>query len=421
MSTKNESRVIFTKEMKKNYTILMPNMLPVHMRLLEKTLKLHGYNVVMLDTNNDNIVNEGLKNVHNDTCYPALLVIGQLLDAIKSGKYDIEKIALIITQTGGGCRASNYIHLLRKALKQSGYGHIPVISLNISGLEKNPGFKLTLSLTAQLIYAIVYADMLMWLANQTRPYEINKGETDKLVGYWEDKLSKEYQNAVNLRIGKIKSNLINITQDFSKIAKRDEKRIRVGIVGEIYIKYAPLGNNNLEDFLANEGCEVVVPGLLDFLIFKADNRVDDIKIYGGNSIKKFLVNKFINFMLYLQKVMKSIIEEHSNYVPVTQYKELKSLVTKDYVGYGNKMGEGWLLTAEMLDLCHMGVNNIVCTQPFGCLPNHIAGKGMIRKIKENNPDSNIVAIDYDPGATKVNQENRIKLMLANAKDIESQA
>jgi len=421
MSTKNESRVIFTKEMKKNYTILMPNMLPVHMRLLEKTLKLHGYNVVMLDTNNDNIVNEGLKNVHNDTCYPALLVIGQLLDAIKSGKYDIEKIALIITQTGGGCRASNYIHLLRKALKQSGYGHIPVISLNISGLEKNPGFKLTLSLTAQLIYAIVYADMLMWLANQTRPYEINKGETDKLVGYWEDKLSKEYQNAVNLRIGKIKSNLINITQDFSKIAKRDEKRIRVGIVGEIYIKYAPLGNNNLEDFLANEGCEVVVPGLLDFLIFKADNRVDDIKIYGGNPIKKFLVNKFINFMLYLQKVMKSIIEEHSNYVPVTQYKELKSLVTKDYVGYGNKMGEGWLLTAEMLDLCHMGVNNIVCTQPFGCLPNHIAGKGMIRKIKENNPDSNIVAIDYDPGATKVNQENRIKLMLANAKDIESQA
>ena len=419
MSTKNESRVIFTKEMKKNYTILMPNMLPVHMRLLEKTLKLHGYNVVMLDTNNDNIVNEGLKNVHNDTCYPALLVIGQLLDAIKSGKYDIEKIALIITQTGGGCRASNYIHLLRKALKQSGYGHIPVISLNISGLEKNPGFKLTLSLTAQLIYAIVYADMLMWLANQTRPYEINKGETDKLVGYWEDKLSKEYQNAVNLRIGKIKSNLINITQDFSKIAKRDEKRIRVGIVGEIYIKYAPLGNNNLEDFLANEGCEVVVPGLLDFLIFKADNRVDDIKIYGGNPIKKFLVNKFINFMLYLQKVMKSIIEEYSNYVPVTQYKELKSLVTKDYVGYGNKMGEGWLLTAEMLDLCHMGVNNIVCTQPFGCLPNHIAGKGMIRKIKENNPDSNIVAIDYDPGATKVNQENRIKLMLANAKDIET--
>ena len=398
MGEANE-RVIFTKEMKKDYTVLMPMMLPTHMRLLQKTLNLHGYNVVLLDTNNNNIVNEGLKNVHNDTCYPALLVIGQMLDALKNGKYDINKTALIITQTGGGCRASNYIHLLRKALKQSGMGHVPVISLNISGLEKNPGFKLTLSLAVQLIYAVVYADFLMWLANQTRPYEVNKGETDKLVEIWEERLSKDYQKAINLRVGRIKSNLIAITKDFAKIGRRSEKRIRVGIVGEIYIKYAPLGNNNLEEFLANEGCEVVVPGLLDFLIFKADNRVDDVKIYGGSKIKKFLINKFIDFMLYLQKIMKNIIKEYSNYVPVTQYRELRSLITKDYVGYGNKMGEGWLLTAEMLDLCHMGVNNIICTQPFGCLPNHIAGKGMIR-IKENNPDSNIVAIDYDPGAPR---------------------
>ena len=414
---KDNSRVIFTKEMKKNYTILMPMMLPTHMRLLEKTLRLHAYNVKLLETDNENIVYEGLKNVHNDTCYPALLVIGQLLDALKSGKYDMNKTALIITQTGGGCRASNYIHLLRKALKQNNMGHIPVISLNISGLEKNPGFKLTLSLTVQLIYAVVYADLLMWLANQTRPYEITPGETDKLVECWEDILSEEYQHAVNLRISKIKSNLKKITQGFAAIKKRNEKKIRVGIVGEIYIKYAPLGNNNLEKFLADENCEVVVPGLLDFLIFKADNRVDDINIYGGSKIKKYLINLFIDFMLKLQKDMKIIIEENSSYVPVTQYKELRSLITSDYVGYGNKMGEGWLLTAEMLDLCHMKVNNVVCTQPFGCLPNHIAGKGMIRKIKENNPDANIVAIDYDPGATKVNQENRIKLMLANAKKI----
>ena len=417
MSTENKSRVIFTKEMKKKYTVLMPMMLPTHMRLIEKTLKLHGYNVEMLETDNENIVYEGLKNVHNDTCYPALLVIGQLLDALKSGKYDINKTALIITQTGGGCRASNYIHLLRKALKQSNMGHVPVISLNISGLEKNPGFKLTLSLTVQLIYAVVYGDLLMWLANQTKPYEINSGETDKLIEHWEDILSKEYQKAINLRMSKIKANLAAITKDFAKIKKRTNKKVRVGIVGEIYVKYAPLGNNNLERFLADENCEVVVPGLLDFLIFKADNRVDDVDIYGGSKLKKLAMNLFIDFMLYLQRNMKSIIEEHSDYVPVTQYRELRSLITKDYVGYGNKMGEGWLLTAEMLDLCHMGVNNIVCTQPFGCLPNHIAGKGMIRKIKENNPDSNIVAIDYDPGATQVNQENRIKLMLANAKDI----
>ena len=224
MSKKDNSRIIFTKEMKKNYTVLMPMMLPTHMRLIEKTLKLHGYNMELLETNNDNIVYEGLKNVHNDTCYPALLVIGQLLDAIKSGKYDINKTALIITQTGGGCRASNYIHLLRKALTQNKMGHIPVISLNISGLEKNPGFKLTLSLTVQLIYAVVYADLLMWLANQTRPYEINDGETDRLVERWEDILSKEYQHAVNLRIAKIKSNLTKITQEFAAIKKRNEKK-----------------------------------------------------------------------------------------------------------------------------------------------------------------------------------------------------
>lgn len=419
MAREKTDRVMFTKEMKKEYTVLMPNMLPTHMRLIEKTLILHGYNMVMLETDNDNIVNEGLKNVHNDTCYPALLVIGQLLDALKSGKYDVNKTALIITQTGGGCRASNYIHLLRKALKQSGLGHIPVISLNISGLEKNPGFKLTLSLLAQLIYAVVYGDLLMWLANQIRPYEINAGETDKLVAKWEHTLSQEFKSAINLRIKKIKSNLAKITKDFAKIKRRSEKRVRVGVVGEIYVKYAPLGNNNLEKFLASEGCEVVVPGLLDFLLFKADNRVDDVDIYGGSKLKKFAMNLFIKFMLYLQRNMKSIIEEHSDFVPVTQYKELKALVTKDYVGYGNKMGEGWLLTGEMLDLCHMGVNNIVCTQPFGCLPNHIAGKGMIRRIKENNADANIVAIDYDPGATRVNQENRIKLMLANAKEISS--
>lgn len=364
MSKEKNDRILFTKEMKRDYTVLMPNMLPTHMKLLEKTLILHGYNMVMLETDNDNIVNEGLKNVHNDTCYPALLVIGQLLDALKSGKYDINKTALIITQTGGGCRASNYIHLLRKALKQSGLGHIPVISLNISGLEKNPGFKLTLALTAQLIYAVVYGDLLMWLANQTRPYEINQGETDELISKWEHILSQEFKKTINLRMGKIKSNLAEITKDFAAIKKRNEKRIRVGVVGEIYVKYAPLGNNNLEKFLASEGCEVVVPGLLDFLLFKADNRVDDVEIYGGSKLKKFAVNKFIDFMLYLQRHMKAIIEKYSDFVPVTQYRELKSLVTRDYVGYGNKMGEGWLLTGEMLDLCHMGVNNIVCTQPL---------------------------------------------------------
>lgn len=414
LSYNKEGRLIFTKEMKKDYTILMPMMLPVHFELIKKCFVMNGYNVELLTTTHSSIVDEGLKNVHNDTCYPALLVIGQLIDALKSGKYDLEKTALIITQTGGGCRASNYIHLLRKALKRSGYDKIPVISLNLSGLEKNPGFKLGFKLLKKLIYCVLYGDIIMLLANQCRPYETNKGETNQKVKDWTEKLVAEFQFSKNLKYKHIVENFTLIAKDFTNIKLEKTEKMKVGVVGEIYVKYAPLGNNSLEAFLASEGAEVVVPGLLDFLIFKVDNRVTDCKLYGRNFFKEKFIGYLQGLLEKCQKDMISAVKSVAIFRAPTNFAHIKEMV-KDYLGHGNKMGEGWLLTGEMLELIASGVPNIVCTQPFGCLPNHIVGKGMIRKIMDNHDNANIVAIDYDPGATRINQENRIKLMLANAK------
>ncbi len=410
-----DGRLLFTKEMRdEGYTLLAPNMLPTHFKLFQKAFKLHGYNIIPLETTGREIVNEGLKNVHNDTCYPALLVIGQLIHALKSGEYDLNKTALMITQTGGGCRASNYIFLLRKALKKSGFENIPVVSLNLSGMEKNPGFSFTWPLIKKLVYSIVYGDLLMLLANQTRPYELAKGAADRMVDHWVSVLSEEYKQAKNVTYKRVKANLDRILQDFAEIPVERTDKIKVGVVGEIYVKYAPLGNNNLEQFLQGEDVEVVVPGLLDFVIFKTDNRVVDPEIYGGGKLKHAVAGWFERFLMSWQDDLIAAISKYPQFRAPQRFDKTKEMV-KGYVGYGNKMGEGWLLTGEMIELVHSGVNNIVCTQPFGCLPNHVAGKGMLRKIKENNPTANIVAIDYDPGATAINQENRIKLMIANAR------
>lgn len=409
-----DGRLLFTKEMKKDYKILMPMMLPIHFTLIRNSFRLEGYDIELLSTNHRAIVDEGLKNVHNDTCYPALLVIGQFIDALKSGKYDVDKTALIITQTGGGCRASNYIHLLRKALKRSGYEKVPVISLNISGLESNPGFKLRYNLVRRMIYSLLYGDLIMLLANQCRPYEAAQGATDRLVDQWINRLTEDYKNPKNLKYKNVLKTMKLIAAEFASLKLEGDPKIRVGVVGEIYIKYAPLGNNNLEQFLATEGAETVVPGLLDFVIFKADNRVEDINLYGGNPLKKSLFAYVVKLLKKRQQELIDIIKEYPKFRAPTNYAHIKQMVT-DYLGYGNKMGEGWLLTGEMLELINSGVENIVCAQPFGCLPNHVVGKGMIRKIKQNYPSSNVVAIDYDPGATRINQENRIKLMLANAR------
>ena len=406
-------RLLFTKEMKKEYTLLIPQMLPIHFGMMRMCLQKRGYNCVTLDNMDQRAIADiGLKYVHNDTCYPALLVIGQLIEALGSGKYDKDKVGLFITQTGGGCRASNYIHLLRKALKKADLAQVPVISINLSGLEKNPGFKLTLPLILQLVFCIVYGDIIMLLANQCRPYEVNKGETDALVAQWEERLVKEFQKG-GFSMKKLRRNFDLIVNDFAKIERIVTPRPRVGVVGEIYVKYSPLGNNNLEQFLQDEGAEVVVPGLVDFVIFKIYNRDADVDLYGGMKLKKMVVGALQTYVEKCQQAMIDAVKKCPEFRPPSPFSHLKEKAA-GYLGMGNKMGEGWLLTAEMLELIEDGTNNIVCTQPFGCLPNHIVGKGMIRRLKDDYPQSNIVAIDYDPGATKINQENRIKLMLANA-------
>ena len=409
-----QGRLLFTEEMKREYTLLMPQMLPVHFTMLRQVFELNGYHVDMLTTNHRGIVDEGLKYVHNDTCYPALLVIGQLLDAVKSGKYDLHKVGLLITQTGGGCRASNYIHLLRKALHRAGYDYIPVVSVNLSGLEKNPGFSLGLGMIMQMAYSMIYGDLIVHMANQCRPYELVEGETDRRIWKWTDRLVAEFGQRGSFSKGHVRENFNAIADDFASIPVHRVPKVRVGVVGEIYVKFAPLGNNNLEEFLRSEDCEPVVPGLTDFILFKCDNRIEDHFIYGGKTATYIGASFLKKYCLRLQNDMIAAVARHPEFRKPGTFAHLKSLV-KGYLGYGNKMGEGWLLTGEMLELIDSGVENIVCTQPFGCLPNHVAGKGMVRKIKNNHPQANIVCIDYDPGATRINQENRIKLMLANAR------
>lgn len=421
MPEQNDGRVLFTKEMKRDYTILVPTMLPIHFKLMINILREYGYKAELLENSGQNVVDSGLRNVHNDTCYPALLVIGQMIDALESGKYDLHKVALLITQTGGGCRASNYIHLLRKALMKSGYGYIPVVSLSANGMEKNPGFKLTPMMLDRVFYALNYGDLLMLLANQCRPYELEPGATDALVDKWANRLTGEMKGRGLLSYKRVRRNYDAIIRDFAALPREKTEKIRVGVVGEIYVKFSPLGNNNLEDFLLSEGAEVVVPGLLDFCLYCVYNQLNDHKLYGlMSAAKTFAFRMVYNMLVKKQRDVIDAVNAEGTFRPGGYFPHTVELV-RGYISHGVKMGEGWLLTAEMLELIEQGTGNIVCTQPFGCLPNHIVGKGMMRVIKEHNPQSNIVAVDYDPGATKINQENRIKLMLANAASIAEQA
>jgi len=409
-------RLLFTKEMKKEYTLLAPQMLPDHFAMVVEIVRSYGYKVEMLENTGRPVIDAGQKYVHNDACYPAILVIGQLINAVQSGKYDPHKVALVITQTGGGCRASNYIHLLRKALEKAGLGFVPVISLNLSGLESNPGFKLTVGMLRKIVFALIYGDLLLAVSNQVRPYEVTKGDTDAMVKKSMDFLLAEMAQGKGMTFKTMEANFDKIIDDFKSIPVTGEEKVKVGIVGEIYVKYAPLGNNNLADFLLAEGAEPVIPGLMDFIIFKVNNREVDVQIYGGKWVKEKFCHWLQSYLMKYQHALINALKRSDRFRAPGDFEELHSYI-KGYLGDGNKMGEGWLLTAEMLELINTGIPNIVCTQPFGCLPNHIVGKGMIRKIKDDYPWSNVVAIDYDPGATKINQENRIKLMLANARAI----
>lgn len=407
--------VVFTEENKKDYTLLIPTMLPIHFKFLEKMLTMLGYKVKILHNATSDAAQVGLKYVHNDTCYPATCVIGSLMEAVLSGEYDTHKIALVISQTGGGCRASNYLHLLKKALKKAGYPYIPVLSFNFNGLKMQPGFSFNLKQYYQLIKCMVYGDLLMLLRNQCLPYEVHAGETDRLVDFWVEKLSKEFESKKLQKYKHMKTNYMPIIESFAKIERTNEVKPKVGIVGEIFVKYSPLGNNNLEDFLVREGAEIYVPGMLDFLMYAFYNNIIDTKLYGMKKLKGLLSKAVIKLVHTIESHIIDAIKQEGTFAPPTDFNETMKL-REGYIGEGVKMGEGWLLTSEMVELINRGINNIVCTQPFGCLPNHIAGKGMMKVIREKNPNANIIAIDYDASASKINQENRIKLMLSNAKE-----
>jgi len=400
----------FTEEMKKTHTILVPNMLPIHFRLIMNVFESYGFHCELLESESRTVVDEGLKNVHNDTCYPCLLVVGQFMEALKSGKYDPNKTALLITQTGGGCRASNYIYLLRKCLAET-FPQVPVISLNFSGLEKDSAFQMTAPLTLKSMYCVLYGDLLMTLYNQSRSYELIRGASEKCLKKWQKQLDVMFKENKYMNTKKVYRQIL---QDFAKIERSAVPKIKAGIVGELYVKYSPLANNHLEDFLISEGCEPVVPGLMEFLLYWAKNKVMDAKLYDAATKATPIFKGAYKLFLHKQHEMIAEIRRHGVFTAPHDFAEIVESGEK-LIGLGVSMGEGWLIPAEMGALAASGTENIICTQPFGCLPNHIVAKGMSRAVKKAYPNANIIAIDYDPGATRVNQENRIKLMLANAK------
>lgn len=405
---------IFKKSMKKTHTILVPSMLEFHMQLFESVLIQDGYKVEVLKNQGQSVVEEGLRYVHNDTCVPALLVIGQFIDALKN-RNDTENVALIITQTGGGCRASNYLPILKKALKKAGFGYVPVLSLNASSLEKESSLKLSIPLIIKLVAAIIYGDELMYLYNKTRSYEKVKGESYDLSKKWFTGLSRQFEKGKGLSFKDIKKNLYLIASDFDNLElDLSEEKVKVGIVGEIYVKYSSLGNNHLEDFLVSQGAEINVPGLLGFVFYYLHNMVFDYKFYKIGKLKSIICGWLIKYMEKYERVMIDAISK-TKFQPMKKFSHTLTL-SDGFLSHATKMGEGWLLTAEMIELVKTGYENIVCAQPFGCLPNHICGKGVMKKIKAEYSQANIVAIDYDPSATKVNQENRIKLMLEIARE-----
>jgi len=407
-------RIIFTKEMKKEYKILIPSMAPYHFDFFVDILDSEGYQSEILQNHSFDLINEGLKYSHNDICVPAMLVIGQFIDAIKSGGYDIHKTAVMISQTGGGCRASNYLSLIRKAFIKAGYEFIPIISFNSVGLESNPGFNISTRMIFKLTNSLIFGDILMQIVNEKIPYEVNKGETMRVYKEAHKQLARSVSYN-DLRAWRQPRKLIDkVVKRFSEIeVDKSVLKPKVGIVGEIYVKYSPLGNNNLEQVLRDEGCEVITPSIFDFFLYTFDSAAYDVLHYGGSKLSRFKNLTTVAFVEKRKKVVANILDKYGFVKPLA-YQEVKALA-KGFIGHGTHVGEGWLLTAEMVHLIHSDVPNIVCTQPFGCLPNHIAGKGMIKRIKDNFPESNIVTIDYDTSATEINQLNRIRLMISNAK------
>ena len=404
---------IFTKDMR-DYKILIPQMAPIHFELIETAVRSCGYNVELLRNCTDHTVETGLKYVNNDACYPSILVTGQMIEALESGKYDLNKTALIMSQTGGGCRATNYIGFIRKALKDAGFADIPVISFNVVGMEKMPGFKITPKLVEKLLKVVVYGDLLQKMLTKNRAYEVHKGETQKLYDTWMEKCKKLLEHS---SMAEFKQSIYDMVEDFEKIELDTAvEKPKVGIVGEVLIKYHPFGNNFVADKLEQEGAEVVLPDFMGFVKFMATHKITFNTLIKTDKFKAKIFKLAIKLIDILEKDERiALANSKKGYLQPCDIWELETKV-KDILSIGNQTGEGWFLTAEMIEYIEHGIPNIVCVQPFACLPNHVVGKGVIKTIRDQFPYANIAAIDYDPGASEANQTNRIKLLMAVAKD-----
>jgi len=403
-------KVPFTRQMKAEHVILCPQMAPMHFALLETAFQAEGYRLQILPEVDREAIEKGLKYVNNDACYPSLIVIGQLLQALQSGQYDLHNTSVIISQTGGGCRATNYIGLLRKAMVEAGFGDIPVISANLAGIEENPGFEVTKSLIKRALDALVYGDLLMRMLHRIRPYEKIPGSANLLYQKWIERCQQQLASG-NSR--GFKDNIYGMVSEFDHLEILDTPKPKVGVVGEILVKYHPAANNNLVALLESEGAEVVVPDILDFFLYSIYDQVYGYQYLAGSK-RQYLTSKLViwYFENCRRHAKKALAASKRFMAPVSIYEQAES--ASKILNLGHHTGEGWLLTAEMVELIHMGAPNIVCVQPFGCLPNHVTGKGMMKELKRQYPQANITAIDYDPGASEVNQLNRIKLMLAGA-------
>ncbi|HHV42279.1 MAG TPA: 2-hydroxyglutaryl-CoA dehydratase, partial [Clostridiaceae bacterium] len=403
-------RHIFTKEMRKNHVLLCPQMSPIHFEVLEEGFRSEGYDVVLLPKVEREDIEAGLKYVNNDACYPSIIVIGQLIRALKSGEYDLRNTTVLMSQTGGGCRATNYIGLLRKALRESGFSDVPVLSLSLQGIEENPGFRLTPGLLRKAVMSVVYGDLLMRVLYRVRPYEKIPGSANLLLAKWLNICRDDITRASHRGF---RDNIYGIVEEFDRFEITDIKKPKVGVVGEILVKYHPAANNHVVSLLESEDAEAVVPDMLDFFLYSVHDGIFRHRYLAGSRGNMLVSKAAIGYLEHFRKDMKNALDKSQRFESPKSIYHLAEKA-KEILSWGHHTGEGWFLTAEMIELIEMGVPNIVCVQPFGCLPNHVTGKGMLKALKTNYPEANIVAIDYDPGASEVNQLNRIKLMLSVA-------
>ncbi|MDD2637096.1 MAG: 2-hydroxyacyl-CoA dehydratase, partial [Bacteroidales bacterium] len=407
---KSFKRKLFTKQMKRDYTILIPQMSPIHFQFLEPAINHSGYKAELLPSVDKHALEEGLRYINNDACYPTIVSLGQIISTLKSGKYDLGKTAIFMSQTGGGCRASNYVTLLRKALIDLKMEQIPVVSVNMGGLENNPGFKFTLPMIKRTLMAMVYGDVLMRVLYATRPYENEEGSANALCEKWSKKAINNI-NKGNLR--NFNSIIHGMVEDFDNLPLKDINKPKVGVVGEILVKYHPNANNDIVGIIEEEGGEAVVLDLIDFFLYGMYSKEYNFRYLSGKYSTMLANQAAIKVIEFFRTPARKALEESNRFEPPLFIENMAKKAGK-ILSLGNQCGEGWLLTGEMVELIDSGVENIVCLQPFACLPNHVTGKGMMKALRNYNPLTNITAIDYDPGASDVNQLNRIKLMMATA-------